>query len=109
MGDPNNYRNGREFSAFLGLVPRQYSSGGKAAIPRGISKRGDASMRTLLVQGAHATLRHMHKRDDRLSCWASDLKARRGTTLAVFMLANYLARICWALLAHQQAYKPQTI
>jgi len=108
MGDPNNYRNGREFSAFLGLVPRQYSSGGKAIL-RGISKRGDASMRNLLVQGAHAALRHMHKRDDRLSRWACDLKARKGTALAVVALANKLARICWALLAHQQAYKPQTI
>ncbi len=104
MGDAQNYRNGREFAAFLGLVPRQVSSGGKTIL-RGISKRGDPHCRKLLVQGAHAALRHMHKHDDPLSRWACRLKASKGTSKAVVALANKLARICWALAAQQTHYQ----
>lgn len=96
MGDPKHYKNGREFAAFLGLVPRQYSTGGKPKLG-GISKRGDTQTRTLLIQGAQAALSRMHKRDDRLSCWASKVKERRGHNVATVALANKLARICWAM------------
>lgn len=96
MGDPKHYRNGREFSAFLGLVPRQYSTGGKPVL-KGISKRGDKSVRTLLIQGAQSALSRMHSRDDRLSRWANRLKARRGHNIAAVALANKLARICWSM------------
>lgn len=104
MGNPGQFKNGREFAAFLGLVPRQYSSGGKTIL-KGISKRGDPHMRTLLIQGAQAALRHMHKRDDKLSRWACALKARKNNGVAVVALANKLARICWAMAFHQTEYR----
>jgi transposase len=104
MGSPDNYRNGREFSAFLGLVPRQYSTGGKSILG-GISKRGDSHMRRLLIQGAQAALRHMHKRDDTLSRWACNLKATKGNGKAVVALANKIGRICWAVAATKTPYR----
>jgi len=107
MGDPKYYRNGREFAAFLGLVPRQYSTGGKPIL-KGISKRGDKSVRTLLVQGAHSALSRMHDRDDRLSQWANRLKARRGRHIAAVALANKLARICWAMASSQSDFEFKT-
>lgn len=96
MGDPKHYKNGREFAAFLGLVPRQYSTGGKPKLG-GISKRGDTQTRTLLIQGAQAALCRMHNRDDRLSRWACQIKKRRGHNIATVALANKLARTCWAM------------
>lgn len=105
MGSAQQFRHGREFAAFLGLVPKQYSTGGKQVL-RGISKRGDCHTRMLLVQGAMAALNHMHKKDDRLSHWGCQLKARRGRAITVVALANKMARICWALSAHQTTYKP---
>jgi transposase len=96
MGDPKHYKNGREFAAFLGLVPRQYSTGGKPKLG-GISKRGDTQTRTLLIQGAQAALSRMPKRDDDLSRWACKIKERRGHNIATVALANKLARICWAI------------
>lgn len=104
MGSAANYRNGREFAAFLGLVPRQYSSGGKTVL-KGISKQGDRHLRRLLIQGAHAALRHMYKKEDPLSRWACRLKAVKGTPKAAVALANKLARISWALAAHNTAYQ----
>lgn len=103
MGNPSHYRNGREFAAFLGLVPRQFSTGGKTKLG-GISKRGDCQTRTLLIQGAQAALCRMHLRDDRLSRWATKLKERRGHNVATVALANKLARICWALAKHETEF-----
>jgi transposase len=77
MGSPHNYRNGRGFAALLGLVPQQHSTGGKTVL-RGISKRGGPHLRTLLVQGAQAAMRHMHKRDDAPSQWACKVKAKKA-------------------------------
>ena len=108
MGDPAYYKNGREFSAFLGIVPRQISTGGKTIL-RGISKRGDCQVRTLLIQGAQAALSKMHNRDDRLSRWANQLKARRGHNVATVALANKLARICWSLAANNSEFKFQSV
>lgn len=108
MGDPAHYKNGREFAAFLGLVPRQVSTGGKTIL-RGISKRGDCQVRTLLIQGAQAALSKMHHRDDRLSRWASQIKARRGHNIAAVALANKLARICWSLAAKNTEFEFQPI
>ena len=104
MGDPRCYKNGREFAAFLGLVPRQYGTGGKIVL-KGISKRGDKHTRTLLVQGAQAALSKMHKRDDQLSRWACRIKERRGHNIAAVALANKLARICWALASNNTEFK----
>ena len=108
MGDPAHYKNGREFAVFLGLVPRQVSTGGKTIL-RGISKRGDCQVRTLLIQGAQAALSKMHLRDDRLSRWANQLKARRGHNIAAVALANKLARICWSLAAKNTEFKFQPV
>lgn len=107
MGDPKSYRNGREFAAYLGLVPRQYSTGGKSIL-KGISKRGDTHTRTLLVQGANAALLRMGGKDDRLSRWAMSLKARKGHSIAIVALANKMARICWSMVAHNTTFEAQT-
>ena len=107
MGSPEHYKNGREFAAFLGLVPRQYSSGGKSQL-MGISKRGDGQVRSLLVQGAQAALSRMHKRDDSLSRWACRIKERRGHNIAAVALANKLARICWAMASTNTEFQLKT-
>jgi transposase len=108
MGDPRAYKNGREFAAFLGLVPRQYSTGGKTIL-KGISKRGDTHTRTLLIQGAQAALLRMGQREDRLSRWAIRLKERKGHNVATVALANKLARICWSMALHDTSYQRQGI
>ena len=93
IGDARNFKNGRQLSAWLGLVPRQHSSGGKPTL-LGISKRGDVYLRTLLIHGARSTLRHAN------SDWGAALAERRNPNLAAVALANKNARIVWALLAH---------
>jgi transposase len=99
VANPQVFKNGRQVAAWLGLVPRQHSSGGKPVL-LGISKRGDAYLRTLLIHGARAALRTAHRHDDPISRWALELKARRGANKAVVALANKMARQMWAQLAH---------
>jgi len=108
VGDGQAYRRGRDVSASLGLVPRQHSSGGQAVL-LGISKRGDSYLRSLLVQGARAALRQAPRKQDRLSRWATRLKAERGANKAAVALANKLARIGWAVLRHHTVYEPVTL
>lgn len=102
--DPGSFRNGRQFAAFLGLVPRQYSTGGKARLG-GITKRGNPTLRSLLIHGARSILRHSSKREDRVSQWAADLASRRGYNKAVVALANKQARMVWVLMAKGVEYK----
>jgi transposase len=106
VGNAQDYRNGRQFAAWLGLVPRQYSSGGKSKLGR-ISRRGDAYLRTLLIQGARSTLqaalRRAPTRRDRLSAWIVQLAQRVGYHKTLVAIANKHARIIWALLARDQA------
>ena len=104
-GDGSGYRNGRHFSANLGLVPKEHSSGGKQQLGR-ISKRGNTYLRRLLIQGAWSVVRYASRSDDRLSRWARQLAERRGQHKAVIAVANKLARIIWALLYHQRPYNP---
>jgi transposase len=104
VGDGSAFRNGRELAAWLGLVPRQHSTGGRVVL-LGISKRGDKYLRTLLIHGARAALIHADKRPDRLKCWASALASRRGNNVASVALANKLARTAWALLNHGDTYR----
>ncbi|MGO4304409.1 IS110 family transposase [Cupriavidus sp. RAF12] len=99
MGDAKAFRSGREFAAFLGLVPRQRGSGGKVSL-FGISKRGDTYLRTLLTHGARCVL--ANARD--IGSWAEQLKKRRPLNVVVVALANKMARTIWAILAHQQPY-----
>ena len=99
VGHAHEFTSGRQFAAWLGLVPRQWSTGGKARLGR-ITKRGDAYLRTLLIMGARSALQMAAGRTDKLSCWAMRLKERRGYHKAVVALAAKNARIIWAMLAH---------
>lgn len=104
VGHAREFENGRQFAAWLGLVPRQWSTGGKTRLGR-ITKRGDAYLRTLLILGARAALQMAARRDDRLSRWAMSLKERVGYHKAVVALAAKNARIVWALLASGTSYR----
>lgn len=103
-GNGSAYKNGRHFSANLGLVPKEHSSGGKQSLGR-ITKRGNGYLRRLLIQGAWSVLRYAEKSEDRLSKWAKQLMARRGKHKAVVAIANKLARIAWSMLFHGTDYR----
>lgn len=105
VGDPAEFKNGRHFAAWLGLVPRQHSSGDRFQL-MGISKRGDKYLRTLLVHGARAVLRTAPKKNDHKHQWALQLAARRGAAKAIVAIANKMARVIWVLLAKKQDYCP---
>lgn len=105
VGDPAEFKNGRHFAAWLGLVPRQHSSGDRFQL-MGISKRGDKYLRTLLVHGARAVLRTAPKKNDHKHQWALQLAARRGAAKAIVAIANKMARVIWMLLAKKQDYCP---
>lgn len=97
VGDFSVFKNGPQFAAWLGLTPRQYSTGGVSRLGR-ITKRGDAYLRTLLIQGAKGAVMTAHKRHDAISRWAVQLKERVGWQKAAVAMANKNARIVWALL-----------
>jgi len=100
-------KNGRQFAAWLGLVPRQHTTGGKERL-LGISKRGDTYLRKLLVHGARATIRWVGRKTDRRSQWMRQLLERRGKNRTAVAVANKNARIVWALLTSHQDYQPAT-
>jgi transposase len=102
VGNGHDFRNGRQFSAWLGLVPRQYSTGGKTRLGH-ITKRGDPYLRTLLVMGARSVLQRAHRQGDPLSRWALALAQRRGYHRACVAIAAKNARVAWALLAKGDA------
>ena len=107
VGDAREFKNGRHLAAWLGLVPRQYSSGGKQRL-YGISKRGDTYLRTLLIHGARCVLRYATKRTDAQSKWLRDLIERRGYNRAAVAMANKNARIIQAVLSSDEPYRPST-
>jgi transposase len=100
MGDAKAFKSGREFAAWLGLVPRQSGTGGRVRL-LGISKRGDAYLRTLLIHGARAVLTHSKAP----SQWLTSLVQRRPKNVAVVALANKMARTIWALSAHERTFQ----
>lgn len=100
MGDPRAFKSGREFAAYLGLVPRQFGTGGKLKL-LGISKRGDRYVRCLLVHGARVALTRVK---DKIP-WGEQLRQRRPTNVAIVAMANKMARTVWALLAHGRTYQ----
>ena len=104
VGQAKEFKNGREFSAWLGLVPRQNSSGGKTKL-QGISKRGDIYLRTLLIHGARAVAYRVSSGKDARSEWLRAVCDRRGMNRAVVARANKTARIVWAVLAKGEDYK----
>lgn len=105
IGEAHSFSSGRHLAAWLGLVPRQHSTGGKPRL-LGISKRGDRYLRTLLIHGARAALRGATRRDDRRSRWVLELEKRRGRNVAIVALANKMARMVWAMWTTQQDYRP---
>jgi transposase len=109
VGNARDFKNGRQFAAFLGLTPMQFSSGGKSKLGR-ISRRGNCYLRTLLIQGAKSTLQSARKRaPDRLSRlerWVVDLYGRVGYHKTLVAIANKHARQLWAMLAKGEGYNP---
>jgi transposase len=104
IGDAKSFENGRQFAAWLGLVPRQHSSGGKQVL-LGISKRGDTYLRTLLIHGARAVIRVAERKAGNKDSWLAKLMGRRNKNVAAVALANKNARTVWALLAHGRDYE----
>jgi transposase len=102
VGNGHDFKNGRQFCAWLGLVPRQYSTGGKTRLGH-ITKRGDPYLRTLLVMGARSVLQRAYRERDPLSRWALALQQRRGYHRACVAIAAKNARVVWALLAKESA------
>jgi transposase len=100
MGDAKAFKSGREFAAWLGLVPGQSGTGGRVRL-LGISKREDKYLRTLLIHGARAVL----TRGKEPTQWLTSLTRRRPKNVAVVALANKMARTIWALTAHERAYQ----
>ena len=106
VGDASQFANGREMAASFGLTPKQNSSGGKERL-LGISKRGDAYLRSLLVHGARAVIRTAQTKTDRLSTWVIRIATTRHPNIAAVALANKTARIAWAMLTKGTDYQPQ--
>jgi transposase len=108
VGDFTQFKGGHQFSAWLGLVPSQNSSGGKASLGR-ITKRGDDYLRTLMIQGAKAAVMSAGKRDDPTSRWLVQLIARVGWQKACVAMANKNARILWAVMTREQGFDPKHV
>ena len=106
VGDGSQFTKGRQMAAALGLTPRQHSTGDKRRL-LGITKRGDAYLRTVLIHGARAVVSQARHRDDPLSRWVTDIAKRSHTNVAAVALANKTARIAWAMLRQGTDYNPQ--
>ncbi|WP_339783609.1 IS110 family transposase [uncultured Marinobacter sp.] len=104
IGDAKSFANGRQLAAWLGLVPKQHSTGGKSNL-LGISKRGDTYLRTLLIHGGRAIIRCAALKPPQANSWLARLLARRHKNVATVALANKNARIVWALLAHDREFQ----
>lgn len=102
--DPEQFRSGRQFAAWLGLTPQQHSTGGKTRLG-GISKQGDRYLRRLLVVGATAVMRHAKDKTTPLAIWVKDLLEKKPFRLVSVALANKLARIAWAVLTRGETYR----
>lgn len=103
IGDAKNFKDGRQLAAWLGLVPRQHSTGGKPTL-LGISKRGDCYLRTLLIHGARSVVRVVEQQANHANQWLAGLMRRRNKNVAAVALANKNARIIWALLTQNREY-----
>ena len=104
VADPRTFRSGRNFSAWIGLVPTQHSSGGKDKLGS-ISKQGDRYLRSLFVAGALAVIRYAKVHGTKHRPWLTALLARRPTKVAAIALANKLARMAWAMMAKGERYR----
>jgi transposase len=108
VGDFNQFKNGAQFGAWLGLTPRQNSSGGKNSLG-GITKRGDMYLRMLLIQGAKSAVMTAHKRDDPISKWLHQLREKSGWQTAAVAMANKNARILWAMMTKGCRFDPKYV
>jgi transposase len=104
IADATSFDNGRQLSAWLGLVPRQHSSGGKPTL-LGISKRGDVYLRTLLIHGARSAILAAQRKAVNSNVWLAGLLERRHPNVAAVALANKNVRTVWALLAHGREFR----
>jgi len=107
IGDASQFNSGRQLAAWLGLVPRQYSSGGKERLGR-ISKRGDGYLRKLLVHGARTVLLWSRRKKEGRSAWLKALLARRPTNVVLVAMANKTARVVWAMLSRGETVRTET-
>lgn len=105
VSDATNFADARQLAAWLGLVPKQNSSGGKNVL-LGISKRGDTYLRTLLIHGARAVINAAQRKKDQVDGWLGAILTRRNKNVAAVALANKNARIVWALLRHDREFQP---
>jgi transposase len=106
LGNGGSFKNGRNFAAFLGLVPRQHSSGGKTKL-YGITKHGDNYVRMLLAHGARNVIRYAGKKNDLVSCWINKIVMRRGANRATIALAAKMARMALAVIKSKKAYNAE--
>jgi transposase len=104
IGNGSGFRRGRDLAAWVGMVPREYSTGGKPKL-LGISKRGNNYLRRLFVQGARTVMQHRLKQTPALSSWLAQLLSRTHQHVAVVALANKLLRIAWAVLSKNEVYR----
>jgi transposase len=108
VGDARTFARGRDLAAWLGLVPRQATTGSKPRL-LGITKRGSRYLRKILIQGARSSLPTMSKSDTRLGAWVRGLLSRAHQNTVVVALAAKMARIVWALLRHGRTYEPTVL
>ena len=104
IGNGAGFRKGRDLAAWVGMVPREYSTGGKQKL-LGISKRGNSYLRRLFVQGARSVLQHRHNQPAALSSWLAQLLARSHQNVVIVALANKLVRVAWAVLCKNEMYR----
>jgi transposase len=108
IGNGAAFRRGRDLAAWLGLVPKQYSTGGKTKL-LGISKRGNRYLRTMFIHGARAAVIRLRREGTRIGQWMDGLEARAHRNVLVVALANKLARISWAVLSSGESYRPAAL
>jgi transposase len=104
IGNGAAFRRGRDLAAWVGLTPKEYSTGGRQKL-LGISKRGNSYLRRLFVQGARTVMQHRHRQSNLLGCWLAQLVGRTHQNVAIVALANKLVRIAWAVLQKNEPYR----
>jgi transposase len=104
VGNASSFRKGRELAAWLGLIPRQQTTGGKPTL-LGISKRGNGYVRRMLIHGARSLVQHLKRDNHEFGPWITQLEKRAHKNVVVVAIANKIARIAWAVLARQENYR----